>query len=231
MSDEVILSFEDVNVAAEPPYEVGLEGGSFSLKAAELMVVRMEEEMARTPFADAAEGLAEPASGRVAFLGEDWRAMPPQRSSECRGRIGRVFVTHSWISNLDVDENVTLAQRSHTLRPESEIAAEAAALARQFGFGELPRGRPAVVRRADLRRAEWVRAFIGEPALLILENPMQDVSSDFLPCLAGAVKAARARGAAVVWLSGNARILQQIAPEASLRFQFKGAKLVPWEGK
>ena len=158
-----------------------------TLNAADLMLVRVEEGLTRLPFVDVAQGLVEPESGRVMFLGEDWCAMPAGRSAERRGKIGRVFESHAWISNLDVDENVTLAQRHHTLRPEGEIAAEADALAAQFGLRELPHVRPAVVRRADLRRAEWVRAFLGEPRLIILENPTRDVPADALTGLAGAV--------------------------------------------
>jgi phospholipid/cholesterol/gamma-HCH transport system ATP-binding protein len=208
-----------------------LAGVSFSLNGADLMLVRIEEGLTHLPFADVAQGLVEPDAGRVAFLGEDWRTMPPNRSAECRGQIGRVFETHAWISNLDVDENVMLAQRSHTMRPESEIAAEAGAFAGQFGLGELPRGRPAVVRRSDLRRAGWVRAFIGEPRLIILENPMKDALMDALPGLIGAVKAARGRGAAVIWMSDDARVLSQVAQESTHKFEFRGAALVPWEGK
>ena len=231
MSDEIILSFENVTLAAQPPYEVGLAGVSFSLKGADLMLVRIEEGLTRLPFADVAQGLVEPDAGRVAFLGEDWRTMPPNRSAECRGKIGRVFETHAWISNLDVDENITLAQRHHTRRPENEIAAEAGALAAQFGLGELPRARPDVVRRADLRRAEWARAFIGEPQLVILENPTKDVYMDALPGLVGAVKAARGRGAAVIWMTDDVRVLSQVARESTQKLEFRGAGLVPWEGK
>ena len=187
----------------------------FRCGAAICCSIRIEEGLARLPFADVAEGLVEPDAGRVAFLGEDWRMMPPNRSAERRGKIGRVFETHAWISNLDVDENITLAQRHHTARPEDEIVQEAEALVRQFGLGELPRVRPAVVRRSDLRRAEWARAFIGEPQLIILENPTKDVYVDALPGLVGAVKAARGRGAAVIWMTDDARVLSKVAPEST----------------
>jgi ABC-type lipoprotein export system ATPase subunit len=231
MSEEVILTFEAVTLEAQPPYETGLAGITFSLRRGDLLAIRVEEGLGRLPFADVAQGLVEPESGRVTFLGEDWRAMPPNRAAECRGKIGRVFETHAWISNLDVDENITLAQRHHTGRPDSEIAAEAGALAAQFGLSELPRGRPAVVRRADLRRAEWTRALLGEPQLIILENPTRDVSADALPGLVGAVKAARARGAAVIWMTDDARSLSRVVSEATHKFEFTGAALTPWEVK
>ena len=38
-----------------------------------------------------------------------------------RGHIGRVFVTPGWVSNLTVRENILLAQRHHTQRPDGEI--------------------------------------------------------------------------------------------------------------
>jgi phospholipid/cholesterol/gamma-HCH transport system ATP-binding protein len=231
MSDETILVFENVTIPAQPPDEAGLAGVSFSLKSGELMLVRVEEGLARIPFADAAEGLVNPDAGRVAFLGEDWRMMPPNRSAERRGKIGRVFETHAWISNLDVDENITLGQRHHTARPENEIAQEAETLVRQFGLGNLPRVRPALARRYDLRRAEWARAFVGEPLLIILENPTKDVHLDALPGLMGAVKTARGRGAAAIWMTDDMRVLSQVASESTHKFEFRGAGLVPWEGK
>lgn len=231
MSDEIILSFEKVTLAARPSYETGLDDVSFSLRRGELLAIRIEEGLACLSFADAAQGLVEPDAGRVTFLGGDWCTIPPDRSAECRGKIGRVFESHAWISNLDVDENVTLSQRHHTIRSESEILAEAQAFAAQFGLSELPRGRPAVVRRADLRRAEWVRAFIGEPHLIILENPTKDVYTDALAGLVGAVKSARVHGAAVIWMTDDMRALSQVAPKSTHKFEFRGARLVLWEGK
>ena len=231
MSDEIILIFDDLSIRAQPPYETGLVGVSFSLRRGDLLAIRIEEGLARIPFADAAEGVVDPDAGRVAFLGEDWRMMSPNRSAECRGKIGRVFETHAWISNLDIDENITLVQRHHTARPEDEIAKEAEALVRQFGLEDLPRVRPAVVRRSDLRRAEWARAFMGKPQLILLENPTKDVYLDALPALLDAVKAARGRGAAVIWMTDDARALLQVAPESTHTFEFRGAGLVLWEGK
>ena len=114
---------------------------------------------------------------------------------------------------------------------EDEIAKEAEALVRQFGLEDLPRVRPAVVRRSDLRRAEWARAFIGEPRLIILENPTKDVYMDALPALLDAVKAARGRGAAVIWMTDDVRALLQVTPESTHKFEFRGAGLILWEGK
>jgi phospholipid/cholesterol/gamma-HCH transport system ATP-binding protein len=231
MSDETILAFENVTLAVRLPYETGFDGVSFSLQCGDFISIRIEEGLAKNPFADLAEGIVDPDAGRVAFLGEDWRMMTPNRSAELRGKIGRVFEAQAWISNLDVDENITLVQRYHTARPEDEIVREAELLVRQFGLEDLPRVRPAVVRRSDLRRAEWVRAFIGEPRLIILENPTKDVYMKDLSGLVGAVKAVRGRGAAVIWMTDDKRVLSKVASESTHMFEWRGEGLVSWEEK
>jgi len=228
-ADEVILAFEGVTIAARPPFDEGLAAVSFSLTAGELMLVRTEPYRPSLPLADAAEGLIEPDGGRVLFLGEDWKTTAPERQSARRGRIGRVFGGRGWISNLDVDENITLAQRHHTPRPLEQIERDADALVRQFGLPELPRMRPALMKPADLRRAEWARAFLGEPLLVILEQPARDVFGDAVGALVSAVGAARARGVAVLWLTGDERVWAQAAAAATQRFEMRGAELVSRE--
>jgi len=198
---ESILEFREVTIEPRHPYDMGLGGVSFSLAPGDLLAIEVEKGHGRNPLADTAEGLAEPDRGAVLFRGRDWASLPAGVSAEERGRIGRVFETGGWVSNLNIDENITLAQRHHTLRPIEEIAAEGERLARAVGLPGLPAVRPAAAKRPERRTAEWVRAFIGEPALIILEHPMNDAYTSSLSALAGAVETARARGAAVLWLS------------------------------
>lgn len=225
-----ILAFEGVTVGPQPGHESGLSAVSFVLRPGDLLLACGEAGQPRIPLADAAEGLLDLEAGAVRFLGEDWAGVTAERAADLRGRIGRVFEEHGWISNLDMDENITLAQRHHTARPEAEIEAEALAVARGFGLADLPRMRPAVLKRGDLRMAEWVRAFIGAPALVLLENPTRDVYGEAVGRLAQAVAAVRERGGAVMVLTEDERLRQSLGPAASLRFDVSGAGLVPREG-
>jgi len=152
-----------------------------------------------------------------------------------RAQIGRVFDGHGWISNLNVNENVTLAQRHHTRRPDAEILAEAEALARAFGLNELPKIRPALVAPQDLRRAEWIRGFLGQPRLVLLERPMQGVPLEHLPRLLDAVQEACTRKTAVLWLTDpdlpESRDLIGRHPELppAARYAMRGLNLVKME--
>ena len=231
VADDIIVAMEDVTVETRPPYETGLAGASLVLRAGALAMVYIPEGFAYTPLADMVQGLVEPDAGVVRYRGGDGRAMDPARAAAQRGTIGRVFDQRGWISNLDVDENITLASRHHTLRPVPEIEQEALALAQSFGLPEIPRKRPALLRRADLRRCEWVRALIGTPSLVVLEHPTRDVFAEAIPKLVAAVRAARGRGAAVMWITGD-RACRAVADEAGVeRYEFRELKLVPLQGE
>ena len=201
-----ILEFTGVTVEADATYDSGVWNVSLRLMPGEMALVRMERGSLRLPLADAAQGLTDLAEGAVTFLGRDWRDVPPAEADRRRGRIGRVFdegAGSGWLSNLDVDENVMLAQRHHTARPRKEIADEAARLAQMFKLPGLPRGRPAHARPHDLARAGLVRAVLGHPDLLILERPTQGYP-ELLPPIVNVVRAARLRGAAVLWTTAEA---------------------------
>ena len=220
-----ILKLSDVTMESGARYEFGLSHVSFELKAGDLLLVRIEREDERLPLADAAEGLAPPMQGSVTFLGEDWRSMSADHAAARRGKIGRLFEDEGWISDLDLDQNILLSQRHHTRRSEEEILDEAVQFARLFGLPGLPRGQPARVRRPDLRKAACIRAFLGQPTLIILERPERGVYADLVAPLVHAVQSARQRGAAVLWTASDPRIWQNPALGATGRAKMFGPEL------
>jgi phospholipid/cholesterol/gamma-HCH transport system ATP-binding protein len=167
------------------------------------------------------------AAGEVRFLGESWNTVHRDKAPGLRGRIGRVFDEPGWVSNLDVDENITLSQRYHTRRPEPEIHEEARQRAQELGLTELPQGRPAFVPRAELRRAEWVRAFMGDPKLIILERPTRDLPEEWAGPLLAQVQKARERGSAVLWIAGDQDDVDEIALKPTLKFAMQDAMMKP----
>ncbi len=196
-----VLGLLNVSVDVSPDYDIGLTGASMVVEEGELAFIRLEPGRERIPLADVARGLLTPKSGAVNFNGHYWRVVAPDMALRLRGRMGGVFQRTGWIGNLNVDENITLPQRHHTKRPESEIMKEAEALARAFGMDGIPKVRPARLPGAELRRAEWIRAFMGKPLLIILDRPMQDALEEWTPLLIERVEAARRRGTAIIWIS------------------------------
>jgi phospholipid/cholesterol/gamma-HCH transport system ATP-binding protein len=220
-----ILKFGNVTVQSSPHYETGLWDVSFALNPGDLLLVRIERENERLPLADATEGLVLPAQGTVSFLGRTWQSLSADHAATQRGKIGRLFEDEGWISDVDVDENIVLAQRHHTHRTEDQIMDEALKLARMFGLPGLPRGRPGRMRRWDLRKAACIRAFLGQPALIIIEQPVRGVYADFMSPLLSAVQSARSHGAAILWTVTDPQIWSNSAVRATTRARMLGSEL------
>lgn len=225
MTSSAVLQFEHVTVAGGHGYDTSLWDITFTLCEGELMLVRLGAEQARIPLANAAEGMVAPDEGHVRFMGQDWNDLPVARVFPERGRIGRVFSEPAWITELTVDENLTLAQRHNTRRPEADIRNEAAALARLFSLPGLPQGVSSTVRRQDLQRAACVRAFLGKPQLLILEEPTAGVYPQIMSPLMASLRAARARGAAVLWMTTDQNVWNDRGIPATLRSTMSGSQM------
>jgi phospholipid/cholesterol/gamma-HCH transport system ATP-binding protein len=225
MKSEPILEFRKATVVVPEPYEFGLEEADFRLNAGELALVAIERGQRLTPIPEVAQGLIEPGDGEVFFSGKNWADRPPSEAAAARGRIGRVFRQGGWISNLNVDENITLPLRHHTELPPEEIRHRAEEMGKQFGLAGLPTERPALCPRSTLRRAEWTRAFLGEPALIILEEPLKDAYSEMLHFLMEGIAGALLRGAAVLWISGDFPVLSIARLSSLKRYRLKGPRL------
>jgi len=226
-SSEPVLAFENVTIESPPGYDTGLRSTSFRLMPGELCLVRLDWESTQVPLADLACGVLEPDEGVVRFCGEDWSRMGFGQATRERGRIGRSFEGVGWVGNLDVDENILLAERHHTRRPEAQLKAEAETLAREFGLEQLPHGRPSQVPRPDLARAALVRAFMGSPKLLLLERPTSAAFPDVIPALLRRITAARGRGTAVLWLTNRPETWQDARVEATCRYKMTDDQLLP----
>jgi phospholipid/cholesterol/gamma-HCH transport system ATP-binding protein len=98
-------------------------------------------------------------------------------------------------------DNLLLPARHHTVLPEAELRDRASALARQFGLPGLPLLQPGECTQGDLERAACVRAFLGRPALVVLEHPMAFEDSDLLVPLLNAIQHVRRRGGSVLWFT------------------------------
>lgn len=222
---DAVLEFQQVTAEGGHLYDTAIWQVSFRLRHSELMLVRLEPGHQHPQLADVAQGLVEPVQGRVSFLGKQWSDLSEEAKHAARAKIGRVFDEPGWISELDMDDNITLSQRHHTRRSESAIRDEASELARRFSLPGLPQGKPSGTPAPDLRRAACVRAFLGQPELLILERPTAGVYPDIMPALMASVRAARSRGAAVLWTTDDWEVWNDPGIKPSMRGAMTGSQM------
>jgi len=221
-----VLAFREVDLPAGEGYEVGLTGVSLELKAGQLVVVAVEEEiLPELPLADAAQGLIGPAAGRIEFLGRPWEEWTHREACSLRGLVGRVSAGTSLLNNLDIDENVTLPGRYHGFGTHSSLLQEADQLAKRFGLPEIARCRPAVATRKQRAVAVWARAFLGPKRLIILEGPTREVARETAKRFCTFAAEQAATGKAVLWITGSPWEVQNTASFRTALFELTGTRL------
>lgn len=172
---------------------------NLAIHSGDLVVVHPGDERHEQVFADAVSGLISPRTGAVRFLGFDWAAATPDHANAMRGRIGHAFRRGEWISYLSLADNMLLGQLHHTDRDYAELREEAAHLSVLFGLPGLPVGLPADYSDRDRRRAAYVRAFVGQPDLIIVESSVRGQVRELFEPLLNAMWHCRDRGGAVLW--------------------------------
>lgn len=214
---DAIVELRGLRLAEDPPYDTALEAPRFTLRAGELAVVTVEHGIQRPPLADVVSGLLPAGEGMAWFEGLDWHGRDAAGAARARSRIGRVFdgTGARWVSNLDVDENLTLALRFHHGPLDAAAYARIEDFARSADCWPLPDGRPAAIAPPLLRRVEWVRAFAGEPSLLILERPFAGVHGTAMRGLSVLAGQALARGAAILWMAREGEPWHGMPPPSS----------------
>jgi len=221
----VILRFNKVVFRSATGHGAGSDEVSLSVCGGDLVLIRLARVEQTTVFADACAGIIEFHSGSVSFLGRKWPDLPPDQANALRGRIGRVFNTGNWVNHLSLMDNILLPQHHHTRRSDRRLCDEAAQLAEQFGLPGLPLALPGDLTAADLQRAACVRAFMGQPLLVLMEEPTSGIFLEIISALMGAVREARERGAAVIWLTRKERIWNDQTLPITRRYRLTAKKL------
>jgi phospholipid/cholesterol/gamma-HCH transport system ATP-binding protein len=203
---------------------------SLQLLAGEFVLIQCRDSAWAAIFADFCCGLLPPQEGDVRFFGRDWARLSNTGAAALRGRIGRIFHQSGWIDFLDIETNILLSQLHHTRRPLSDLRAKAGSLAHDFGLPGLPTDPPNALSEGDLARAACIRAFLGEPLLLVLESPVHAQYSDLAPPLLNAILGACDRGAAALWLTPGDVVWSDRSAPATARFRLSEQGLIQVHG-
>jgi phospholipid/cholesterol/gamma-HCH transport system ATP-binding protein len=191
----------------------------------ELLLIDLAEPRRLAAFADAVCGCLPGIEGGIAFLRRDWRLEPPEKAQALRGRLGRAFSDDAWLPWLTVSDNVILGPHYHTRIPSGTLRAEAARVAAWFGLPGLPVDFPEAMTVRDLARAALVRAFLGTPRLVVLEDPTAVLGAEVLPGLLAAIRSVRDDGGAVLWLTHDGALVRERALPATQRWRLVGSRL------
>jgi len=192
-----IVALEQVRPMLRPgipkDWEIDLRVG-----AGEVVFVEADDSVRTGCLVDLVLGLDLPQSGSVRLNGTDWRELTRTEALERRSRIGTVLWQGNWLDHQPVMDGIVLAARHHGQVAPDAVAGQAMRLARRFGLPGLPAGRPGELPDHVLLRASCVKAFVGEPILVVIEDPDVAGFPGLRQALAAEFIAVQNRGGAVI---------------------------------
>ncbi len=190
-------------------------------------LIETQDPQRATAIADLCSGMVALSEGEVRFMGFNWTGIGRDQVLALRGRIGRIHQRGAWADMLRTHVNIMLPQMHHTREPEAAIAGNALLLARELGLPGLPMVRPDRLSEADLIRSACVRAFLGEPHLLLLENALSTDHPELITPLLDILSRALDRGAVAICFTRDAPLWQAQAFPLSHRLHLQEDGLKP----
>jgi predicted ABC-type transport system involved in lysophospholipase L1 biosynthesis ATPase subunit len=197
-----------------------------TLYARDFVLVYASDPDQATELANACVGLSKPLWGSASLLGLDWEEVDAETALGLRARVGRQFRDGIWLDQLSVLENMILVQAHHTDVPFDDLYDSAGVYARAFGLPGAPTAKPQHYTAADLLKAACAAAFLGNPALVILEYPTRDRQAGVMDALMIAIRRARRRGAAILWFTREDMLWNDSTIPVTSRARLLGYELV-----
>jgi putative ABC transport system ATP-binding protein len=119
-----------------------------------------------------------PTSGRYALDGEDVSGLRGKQLAQVRNRkVGFVFQTFNLMPRLTVEENVALPLKYRGGLSRAERKRRSLALLERLGLGDRVGHRPDELSGGQRQRVAIARALIGEPAILMADEPTGNLDS------------------------------------------------------
>lgn len=190
---------------------VAVSDASFSLHPGELVGLVGPNGAGKSTAFNLACGYLQPTSGTVRLRGESIAGTHPATIS--RRGVGRTFQTPVSFPDLTVLDNVAVGDPltrplSSTLlgawrRAEKERRQKAAALLARVGLEKRADHLAADLSGGELRMLEVARQLMGEPELLLLDEPTAGVAPGLQARLAELIRSVHGEGAAILIVEHN----------------------------
>ncbi|MDO9712665.1 ABC transporter ATP-binding protein [Paracraurococcus lichenis] len=174
---------------------------SLSLAAGEILGVIGPNGAGKTTLFNVITGAYRLTSGAVLFEGRPIQGLPPHRIA--RLGLARTF------QNIRLFPSMTVAEHLHVAQPSGFAAsllpgggdagrARVAAALERFGLGPCRDRLATTLPYGVQRRVEIARAWIAQPRLLLLDEPVAGMNPEEAAALAGLIRSLRADGMAVL---------------------------------
>lgn len=157
---------------------VGVREASLTLEKGAFAVLAGPSGSGKTTLLNLLGLLDTPDAGTLVFEGTDVATLDERgRARLRRERLGFVFQAHQLVPVLSAEENVALALWIRKL-PDDECRARARAALAAVGLAGLEARRPDSLSGGQRQRVAVARAIVGEPALVLADEPTASLDSE-----------------------------------------------------
>lgn len=190
---------------------VGIREATLSFAAGELAVLAGPSGSGKTTLLNLLGLLDRPDGGRLELLGEDVSTLDDRgRARLRREKLGFVFQSHQLVPVLSAEENVALALWIRGL-PEGTCRTRARSALAAVGLSGMEGRRPDAMSGGQRQRVAVARAIVGEPALVLADEPTASLDSETAARLLDLFDALHAeKGIAFLFSSHDPRIVERV---------------------
>jgi putative ABC transport system ATP-binding protein len=206
---------------------VGVTGATLALEAGAFAALAGPSGSGKTTLLNLLGLLDVPDSGTLFFEGRDVSGLPErERARLRREKLGFVFQAQQLVPVLSAEENVALALWIRGL-PEDVCASRARAALLAVGLAGLEGRRPDALSGGQRQRVAVARALVGEPFLILADEPTASVDSETATRLLDLFEEIhRAREVAFLFSSHDPRVIER----AGRRIRLSDGRIAADEG-
>jgi cell division transport system ATP-binding protein len=159
-----------------------------------------------------------PSRGLIRLFGEDVVTMPRQSLPVLRRRIGVVFQDFRLVPHLSAYDNVALPLRVAGI-DEGEVASRVSEMIDWVGLSGRASARPATLSGGEQQRVAIARAVIGQPEMLVADEPTGNVDPEMADRLLHLFDALNKLGTTVVVATHDMHLLGRVPNARIMRLE------------
>jgi multiple sugar transport system ATP-binding protein len=165
------MTLELKDIAKSFNSEVVLDGISLSVDEGETLVLFGPSGAGKTVLLRLIAGVVEPDRGTISIAGRDMDGVEPEERN-----VGMAFQNFALFPHMDASQNIASPLTARK-QDKTIIAATVQKVADMLKIGHVLHHKPKELSNGQKQRTSLARALAGEPAILLLDDPLRNVDA------------------------------------------------------
>ena len=192
---------------------------SFTVKAGDIHALLGENGAGKSTLVKTIYGLVRPDEGQMWVAGQPHAPTSPN-AARAAG-VGMVFQHFSLFDAMTVAENIALGLDNPP--PRRELSARIATLSEEYGLPLNPGRRIADLSAGERQRVEIIRALLGNPRLLIMDEPTSVLTPQEAEILFATLRKLAGQGTSILYISHK---LEEIRAHCDRATILRGGRVI-----